>query len=295
MTNEEPDSEITPPEEEGEGQTEGPIEEQGMDPDQQPSEILSEEQVELPVEEQGEDAVEEQAEDQTEDQAEKPRKKFHFPWVVVLVVLLPVFFALGVGLGYWIWGTKYIKMTRIEVPEQVTRYDVSVDDDPAIGPEDAPITLIEFADYECPYCKTWHDEVEMKLRQKYSKKIRFVYRDFPLGSHENALSAAEAANCAGDQGKYWEYHDLLYEAKEGLGDEAYQKYAEQLDLDLVAFQVCQHRYQEEIMADYEYASSIGVSSTPTFFLNGIPFVGGQSYDFFKQIVDLELKGKIPKE
>ena len=223
---------------------------------------------------------------------------FQRPFVYSL--LIPMIFALGIGSGYLIWGrTPPATATPAALATatvQVRRYDVPVDDDPFIGPEDAPITIIEFSDYQCPYCKKWHDEVLDQLLANYPDQIRFVYRDFPLISlHPGAAPAAEAADCAGEQGSYWPFYQALFSMKYDLTTEAYQQYAAELGLDTQAFAEClaDRRYEPEVMGDYNYAVNLGISSTPTFFINGIPIVGAQPYEVFKQLIDKELAGEIP--
>jgi len=223
---------------------------------------------------------------------------FQRPFVYSL--LIPMIFALGIGSGYLIWGrTPPATATPAALATatvQVRRYDVPVDDDPFIGPEDAPITIIEFSDYQCPYCKKWHDEVLDQLLANYPDQIRFVYRDFPLISlHPGAAPAAEAADCAGEQGSYWPFYQALFSMKYDLTTEAYQQYAAELGLDMQAFAEClaDRRYEPEVMGDYNYAVNLGISSTPTFFINGIPIVGAQPYEVFKQLIDKELAGEIP--
>ena len=186
-------------------------------------------------------------------------------------------------------------VSPVETP-QVVRYEIPVDDDPFFGAVDAPITIVEFSDYECPYCRTWHTEVYSQLIDAYGDQIRFVYRDFPLESiHANAKPAAEAANCANEQGEFWEYHDKLFSMELGLSSEAYQEYATQLELDLDEFQECieSGRYQEEVQSDFEFAANLGVRSTPTFFVNGIAVVGAQPFEVFQQVIEKELAGEIP--
>jgi protein-disulfide isomerase len=174
---------------------------------------------------------------------------------------------------------------------------VPIDDDPIFGPEDAPITIIEFSDYECPYCRRWHQEVLPLLIEEYPDQVRLVYRDFPLTSiHSNAIPAAVAANCAGEQEAeaYWAYSERLFSMDLGLGAEAYQEYAEEIGLDTDAFAECleSNRYEDEVLADFEFASQLGIRSTPTFFINGIALVGAQPYDVFKQVIDQELAGEL---
>ena len=214
----------------------------------------------------------------------------------------------GLLAGYIIWGGKgdqYIAQTQAQRQTQKasptkttsatpTRYKISTDDDPAIGPADAPVTIVEFSDYQCPYCRRWAEQVEKPLLKRYGDKIRFVYRDFPLTKiHPYAFSAAEAADCAGAQGKYWEYHDALFAQKYGLGDEAYKKYAQDIGLDMDQFNQCmkEHRYKDEVQADLNYALKIGVQSTPTFFINGIAVVGAWPLEKFTDIIDKELANK----
>jgi protein-disulfide isomerase len=221
-------------------------------------------------------------------------------WVVWLVIL-PVIFALGLGAGYVLWGRNSASTqgtsAAIQVPENVTRYDIPTDGDPSIGPDDAKITIVEFSDYQCPYCKRWHDDVFDRLLQAYPDEVRIVYRDFPLTSiHPQAFPAAEAADCAGEQGAYWDYNRALFSQKYGLDQTAYHKYASELGLDTTAFGQClrDNRFSDEVNGDLNYAADLGISSTPTFFINGIALVGAQPYDVFKQLIDLELAGKIPQ-
>lgn len=233
----------------------------------------------------------------------------------LFTILLPATFILGLGLGYLIWGRSPVVLQndtktssgaassattpRTENQDsqpQVVRYDVPVDDDPAIGPADAPITIIEFSDYECPYCRRWHNEVFNRLIETYPEQVRLIYRDFPLSSiHANAFAAAEAANCANEQGAFWEFHDRLFSMELGLGMEAYRSYASQLGLDTQAFIKCLEsgRYRDEVQADYDFAAELGVRSTPTFFINGIAIVGAQPFEVFQQVIDKELAGEFP--
>ena len=135
-----------------------------------------------------------------------------------------------------------------------------------------------------------------QLIETYGEQIRFVYRDFPLASiHSNANSAANAANCAHEQGVFWEYHDMLFSMEQGLGNGAYLDYASQLDIDQADFQECldSSRYEAEVQADFDFAAELGVRSTPTFFINGIAVVGAQPFEIFQQVIERELAGEIP--
>jgi protein-disulfide isomerase len=224
----------------------------------------------------------------------------------LFALLLPLAFVLGLGAGFLIWGrdtgtaaqtTAAAQTAGQEASIKVTRYDVPVDGDPAVGPENAPITIIEFSDYECPFCTRWYAEVWPRIQATYPDQVRLVYRDFPLTSiHGNAVPAAEAANCAGEQGAYWEFHEKLFSGQDGLSKEAYQNYASQLGLDSAAFDECvkERRYQDEVAADMDFAFNLGVRSTPTFFINGIALVGAQPFEVFKDVIDKELAGELPK-
>ncbi len=226
---------------------------------------------------------------------------FQRPWIYGL--LLPITFVLGIVSGYLIWGSTppataiaATPATPATPPVQIKRYDVPADDDPSLGPDNAPITIIEFSDYQCSFCKKWQDEVLDRLLANYPSQVRFVYRDFPLISiHPGAAPAAEAANCAGEQDTYWPFHKALFSMKYDLTTAAYQQYAAELRLDTQAFTECleSRRYQAEVMGDYQFATNLGIRSTPTFFINGIPIVGAQPYEVFKQIIDKELAGEIP--
>lgn len=122
-----------------------------------------------------------------------------------------------------------------------------------------------------------------------------MYRDFPLSSlHPDAESAAEAAECAYEQGQFWEFHNKLFSGEQ-LGKDVYLQYAQELGLDVPTFTTCFEtgKYRDEVQEDYQFASDLGVRSTPTFFLNGIPIVGAQPYDVFKQVIEKELTGQIP--
>jgi len=129
----------------------------------------------------------------------------------------------------------------------------------------------------------------------YPGKIRLVYRHFPLTSiHPDAFPAAEAAMCAGEQNAYWPFHEKIF-SKDALGSSVYLQYAQELDLDMTAFESCitEHKYQEAVQADLDFAVDLGVRSTPTFFINGLAIVGAQPLDVFKQVIDKELAGEIP--
>jgi protein-disulfide isomerase len=167
--------------------------------------------------------------------------------------------------------------------------EVSADDDPSIGPEDAPVTIIEFSDYECPFCAKVEPTI-MQVLEAYGDDVRFVYRDFPLDSHRDAQKAAEAAECADDQGKFWEYHDLLFANQGNLGVSSLRQFASDLDLDVDAFNDCldSDKYEDEVKKDFQDGQAAGVGGTPAFFINGQLVSGAQPFSVFKQVIDAEL-------
>ncbi len=228
--------------------------------------------------------------------ARKAFKPRFYTWGELLA--LPIVFCLGLGLGWLIWGFNNTAPAAQKADQvvsgEIRRFDVPTDGDPALGPENAPVTIIEFSDYQCPYCARWHSEVFARLMDTYKGKVRFVYRDFPLYSiHPQAESAAEAANCAGEQNAYWEFHTALFSEKYNLGAESYRQYATDLGLDAAKLGQCldEHRYQAEVKADFDAAVQLGVSSTPTFFINGRALIGAQGFEAFQQIIDEELAAK----
>jgi len=251
------------------------------------------------------DTQKEMGEDVQTESATLTFKRSH-----IYTALLPLAFVAGLAVGFIFWGrsaTTPAPQTVVQVveeepaaqPEQanaVQRYPIPEDDDPVYGPEDAPITIIEFSDFECPYCRKWHLEVWPALQEAYPGQIRLVYRDFPLTNiHANATPAAAAANCAGEQDQYWAFNEALFSMRQELNPEGYQAYAEELGLDMEAFTECLEsgRQNAEVVADFEYAANLGVSSTPTFFVNGIPVVGAQPFAAFAQLINQELAGEIP--
>jgi protein-disulfide isomerase len=224
-------------------------------------------------------------------------KRSHF--YAALVVLA---FSAGLLIGYVNWGLKptTTQMSSgaqsAQAPHYV-RYDIPSEDFPSLGPEDAPIVVVEFSDYQCPFCKRFHDETLQPLLAAYPSKIRFVYRHLPLTSiHSEALAAAEASMCAHEQNSFWEYHDKLFEYQDKLSREMYLQIANELGLDSDAFEDCVNRekYKDLVQKDLDFALDLGVNSTPTFFINGLALVGTQPLEVFKQVIDKELAGEIPE-
>ncbi len=176
---------------------------------------------------------------------------------------------------------------------QAKKVDVSVDDDAMKGKKDAPVTIIEFSEYQCPFCKRFVDGAYAQILKEYvdTGKVKYVFRDFPLGFHDQAKPAAEAAECAGDQGKYWEYHDLLFKNQASLSAANYKKWAKDLGLDTTKFNTCvdTNKHKAEVEKDFADGQKAGVSGTPAFFINGKMISGAQPYSVFKQEIEAALK------
>lgn len=165
-----------------------------------------------------------------------------------------------------------------------------VDNDPFLGDVDAAVVIVEFSAYACPFCKRHYDQTFVPLLENYGQYIRYVYRDFPTINPDVSFPAALAANCAEEQGKFWEYHELLFANQSRLGRDYFFLAAEQLELDMAEFTVCfeEQRYLDEVNADYFDGSLNSISGTPSFFINGTSISGAQPYEIFERIVLREL-------
>lgn len=182
-----------------------------------------------------------------------------------------------------------LQPTPVQVSEQ--RFAVTIGNNPVIGPDNAPVTIIEFSDYQCFFCKQFHDETLPALLKQYEGKIRFAYRNFPIRAlHAYAQSAAEAAQCAFDQKKFWEFHDLLFQDIQLLTKADLLAYAQQLNLDMKTFQDCLDKgtHRQDVLNDYQAGLALGVGSAPTFFINGRMLVGAQPLSLFSSVIDAEL-------
>ena len=164
----------------------------------------------------------------------------------------------------------------------------------ALGDPDAPVELVEYADFECPACRmewilTVHD---VKQRLVSTGQVRFVFRDFPLNMHVNSRPAHHAAACADEQGKFWQMHDQMFGDQKNLADDGLRTIAARIeDLDTEAFDACldSGKYAETVERDLEEGLRAGVSSTPAFFINGRYLSGAQPYETFAEIIDDELE------
>lgn len=199
-----------------------------------------------------------------------------------------------------IWSKNLPSQGKAQIADQDEEIVIDTGDDPSLGSEDAKVVIVEFSDYQCPFCRTFWRNTLPQLKEKYidTSKVKFVYRDFPLDFHPAAIISAQAAQCAGDQGRYWEFHDKVFEEqdKQGEGTIAYtaddiKKWAGEINLDLNEFNECiaSEKYNEEVKKDYEDGVKYGVSGTPTIFINGRKIVGAQPFENFSAIIEQELQ------
>lgn len=171
------------------------------------------------------------------------------------------------------------------------------DDDPFMGEEDAPVTLIEFTDYQCSFCKRHSAQTIPQIKKEYvdTGKVKYVLRDFPLGFHPNAQKAAEATECADDQGKFWEMHDKLFENSQALDVASLKQYAKDLGLNSSTFDNCldSGKYEQEAKDDMADGQASGITGTPGFVLidkdgKGHKLSGAQPFAKFKEALDTAL-------
>ncbi len=224
-------------------------------------------------------------------------------WVATIVTLLFVFV-----LGMFVWRIIFytqqlrsggVNLTDLNFDKTVSTIskfaskpikdqvvDVTTKDDPSLGREGALVTIVEFADFGCPYSR----EASFTLRTlaaQYPDKVRFIYRDFPIIElHPLAEKAAEAGECAHEQGKFWEYHDKLYQNQDSLDDASFDLFATSLNLDVPKFHQCltSGKYASEVAQDIEDGLNADVRGTPTFFINGNLIAGSVPKDILEKVI-----------
>jgi len=181
-----------------------------------------------------------------------------------------------------------VMLTKPEAPHINVTY---APDDPVKGNAKAPVTIVEFTDFQCPYCKRSQDTLR-QVEQTYPTQVKLVARQYPLPFHDRAKPSAEAAMCAKEQGKYWEYRDKLF-AKQELQDADLHRYAQEVGLNEKKFSKClaDHRYAARIESDIAEGQKFGVSGTPAFFVNGEMINGAQPFSNFQQAIDTALAKK----
>lgn len=220
------------------------------------------------------------------------------------VVIAIVFFAVGILVGAIGFGSKSATVDEAMIQAAVADVlieagimqapadmAVLVDDDPFLGPEDAPVVIVEFSAYACPYCGRHFQQTFEPLLENYGQYIRYVYRDFPTINPNISVPAALAANCANEQGKFWDYHNLLFNNQELLGPDYFVQAAQELGMEMTSFNDCvqNQTYVQEVNADYGAGVSLGISGTPSFYINGKFYSGARPYEYFEAIILRELE------
>ena len=195
---------------------------------------------------------------------------------------------LTIALVVVIAGICGVLMTKFSTPTGGA-VGVTIDGDHVLGPEDAPVTIIEFSDFQCPFCKRGA-ETAKEMVEKYEGKVKLIFKHMPLSFHNQARGAALASECAAEQGKFWEFHDIAFENNNNLGIDSLKTYASQLGLDTEQFNACldDEKYAAKIEADMAAFKESGASGTPAFVINGELVVGAQPAEVFEEAIDKAL-------
>lgn len=237
------------------------------------------------------------------ERSKRGRRRWYHRWWGKLL-LLTLTFGLVIAVAFGIYVLRLSSLIRsgqldpqsfLNQPttgsrQVVDRPTLATDDDPSLGPADAAVVIVEFSDFQCPFCSQAYPVVKQLLHD-YGDRVRLVYRDFPLvDTHPRALPAAVAANCAFEQGKFWEMHDKIFENQTALEEADLKRYAIQIGLNSLAFGSClsSGKYVKEIEDDFNAGVEAGVEATPTFFINGILVRGAVPYEALQQLIVAEL-------
>lgn len=225
---------------------------------------------------------------------DKKENTFLIPAAIITAGVLIAFAVVYSGRGSDSAAPK--QMAAANPPTTAVVSGDLADDDPMLGNPSAPVTLVEFADFQCPFCGRMFSETLPQIKEKYVKtgKVKFVYRDFPLSSiHQFAQKAAEAGECADDQGKFWQYHDVLYVRQQQLSGENLKKWAGEIGLDMAQFNQCldSGKYADEVAKDLQDGVNAGVTGTPATFVNGRLVSGALPYAQFEAVIEEALRAR----
>jgi protein-disulfide isomerase len=223
-------------------------------------------------------------------------KKWHQRWwgIIFLIILVLGFLYLAGLLYQVVYFTEQNQALRNQTASflsntnssSIFKTPIETTDDPSLGPDDAIIKIVEFGDFQCPYCLEAFPTIK-SLLANYPSDVKVIFRDFPYAvNHPDALNAALAANCAYEQGKFWQYHDLLFNNQSDLSVANLKLLANQVPLDATKFNDCfdSRKYLAEIQNDLQDGISLGITGTPTFFINGIKAPGLITYETFETIM-----------
>jgi protein-disulfide isomerase len=177
------------------------------------------------------------------------------------------------------------------VPDPPQRAEIDIDGAPTRGSADAAVTIVEYSDFQCPFCSRVQPTLA-QIAETYGDRVRFVYKHLPLRIHPEAPAAAAASEAAHRQGRFWEMHDRIFASQRELGEDAYRRFAEELELDVERFEKdrTSAEVKGRIQKDEQEAQRLGVSGTPAFFINGRFLSGAQPFDAFRRVIDEELEG-----
>ncbi|MBD3359855.1 MAG: thioredoxin domain-containing protein [Candidatus Buchananbacteria bacterium] len=235
----------------------------------------------------------------------KSKLKWHQRWwgVIILVVFVVLLIYLAVFIYQVILLIEIKTQSNIQgfntlsqnindnpILSVNNRQVAETKDDPYWGPVDAEVVIVEFADFQCPFCKQANPIIQ-QIRQEYKDQVKIIYRDFvDAASHPQALNAAMAAECADEQGEFWSYHDMIFSNQANLSIEKFKSIAVTLGLDTEQFNKCldDKKYSFEVFNDLEDGAKLGITGTPAFFINGSKIEGVIPHDTFKEIIDRAL-------
>ena len=186
-------------------------------------------------------------------------------------------------------GRPPARPSRPGRPDPSKEYPISIGKSPTKGPDSAPVKIVEWSDFQCPFCRRANPTLA-QIQKEYGDKVQFAFKHMPLSMHTKAPGAHKAAEAAGIQGKFWEMHDLIFADQRGMSDEKYEEYAKQLGLDVAKFNKDRQSPQVEarLNSDMAEASKLGVTGTPAFFVNGRYLSGAQPFASFKTLIDEQL-------
>jgi protein-disulfide isomerase len=189
--------------------------------------------------------------------------------------------------------SEIIKTLQEIESKKITRYRVVVGDSPSRGPQDAKVTIIEFSDFQCPFCKKVQPTIE-KILEKYPNDVKHVFKQHPLAFHKDAPLASEASLAAGEQGMFWDMHGIIFENQKKLKEDDLLRYAKEIGLDVEQFKadLRDHRYKPQVDRETQQAVKIGATGTPAFFVNGRYLSGAKPLNSFVKVIDEELSGKV---
>lgn len=212
-------------------------------------------------------------------------------FVLAAAFIITLFYFMGGNSGESVPSGNVVQ----QLPGVQAAAEVSEDDDAVLGKKDAAVTIIEFSDYECPFCGRHFQQTYPQLKKNYidTGKARLVFRDFPLSFHQNALPAAIAAECVrekGSDGAYWKMHDLLFQRQQELSVANLKQWAQSLGYDISSC-LDSKKFEREVQKDLADGSTGGVSGTPAFFINKKLISGACPYSTFEQALNAELAGK----